>query len=104
LAAEWEKLPLTMQQAAMAAAVSQGSGGNPEPTQEQIQAQVYEPEAVRLWVWWLARDDQPALKLEELAAVITDKNVVQILADLARATKLDRAFPNSPGLTSSAPG
>lgn len=104
LADEWASLPPEMKAMAMREAVGQKAGGDSEPTVQQIGAQFYEPEGCRVVVWWLARDDHPDLQLADLEKLITQDTVIAVLADLARATGVDRAFPNSDGRTSSPPG
>jgi hypothetical protein len=104
LAEEWDSLPPAMRSALADKAITYKSGGESEPTTEQVTAQIWTPEGCRVWVWCLARDDQPDLKIEQLTPLVTEENVVQVLADLARATKVEKAFPNSPGRTSSPAG
>ena len=104
LAEEFASLPAEMKALAMKEAVALKSGGEVEPTQDQIAAQIYDPEGCRVWVWWLAREDQPGLTLAGVSELINAANVVEVLAELARATGLKRAFPNSSGPTSSSAG
>ncbi len=104
LAEEWASLPAAMRDTLAEKAVSLKAGGEVEPTKDQILAQVYDPAVLRSWVWWLARKDRPDLKIEDLAAVITETNVMEVLAELGRATGLEDAAPNSNGRGSSTPG
>lgn len=104
LAEEFDTLPPAMRTLAMDRAMAMKAGGDSEPTDEQVKAQYYTPELCRAWIWWLARDDQPALALEDMTVLVTAENVIGVLAELAQATGEARAFPNSPGQTSSTSG
>ncbi len=102
LAEEWDSLPASMRDMAMSKAITMKAGGEVEPTAEQVAAQIHTPEGCRAWVWILAREEQPALTFEEVAPLVTEENVMEVLAGLAAATGADRLLKNSPGPTSSA--
>lgn len=104
VAEEYESLPPALREAAVKAAVAQGKKEHVEPTTDQIAAQIYDPESLRFWVWWLARKHDATLTLESFTPLITDANVLEVLMLLGEATKVNRIGPNSNGRTSSPTG
>lgn len=81
-------LPPALAAIAVRAAVEIQSGsfsGKGDPTEEMILSRLYHPDGVAFRIWIHARDAQPALKLAEVRAEITDANTVEVLANLAKA-------------------
>lgn len=100
LAEEFDNLPAAMRGLAMEKAIGLKSGGEVEPTTEQIGSQIWEPEGCRAWVWILIRREHPDVTFAEIEGLIDASNVVDVLAELATATGQGQAFPNSNGQTS----
>ena len=61
--------------------------GRRRPTPEQQSQQLYNPAGCCYLVWLSARKHHPRLCLEDIEPLVTDANVVQILADVSRATQ-----------------
>ena len=80
-------LPAAVQEKAIEKAVALTAGGKVQPTQDQIAAQIYEPEGCRFWLWLLARKNKPDLSLEDLKSVITAENAGDVLTRLTIATR-----------------
>ncbi len=86
---EWEGLTAEQREMLVAVAMKQqvGDKGEKEPTQDHVNAQIYTPEGCAFQLWVLAGKFDPTLKLEDVSPLITEDNVINVLADLAEAFK-----------------
>lgn len=101
IAEDFAKLPPALQAIVAEKAITQQSGSKKvEPTSEQISNQLMKPEAVRLWIWRLARNNHPDLTTADLeTSIATEADAIEALALLNEATGVKDAYPNSNGRT-----
>lgn len=75
-------------------------------TEQDIQDAMLTPEGLAFMVWVAAKKQDPALKLQDVQALVTEGNCDQVFADFADATGIDEegeVDPKAPGSDSSSP-
>lgn len=80
--------------------------GKRQITEQDIQDAMLSPEGMAFMLWVSARKQEPALKLQDVQALVTADNYEQVFADFGEATGIDEeggVDPKAPGSDSSSP-
>ena len=90
IAEDAKDLPPALAELAIRAAVELQAGsrdGLGEPSEDMVLGRVYSADGCAFRIWVLARHAHPELKLSDVRAVVTDENVIEMLARLWQAMR-----------------